>query len=122
MTMLNPQGGGTGVGRRMLLRGGGAALLLPKLPSLQADDEQKQPPRRFLGLYVGHGFAITRREDHPARDWSWYPRVENGDLRFGKSMQPMQKFADQISVFQGLEHPQVVSSNGHSSADSFLNI
>lgn len=120
MTMLNPQGGGTGVGRRMLLRGGGAALLLPKLASLQADEEQQQPPRRFLGLYVGHGFAITRREDHPARDWSWYPRVENGGLRFGKSMQPMQKFADQISVFRGLEHPQVVSSNGHSSADSFL--
>ncbi len=107
--------------RRHFLRGSGAALLLPQLPSLSGQDSLSSPAaKRFLALYVGHGFAITRKDDHPARDWSWYPRVQDGRLVFGRSMEPLQGLADQISVFQGLEHPQVVSSNGHSSADSFL--
>lgn len=97
-------------------------MMLPQLESL-ADDSNAASvghPKRFLGLYVGHGFAITLNDNHPARDWSWYPRIVDGRLKFGRSMEPMQPLAGQISVFHGLEHPQVVGTNGHSSADSFL--
>ncbi len=111
--------------RRHFLYGTGVAMLLPQLESLTADDSALgglvSPPKRFLGLYVGHGFAVTMKEDHPARDWSWYPRVVDGQMKFGKSMAAIQPLVDQVSVFHGLEHPQVVSTNGHSSADSFLN-
>ena len=112
--------------RRQFLYGTGVAMLLPRLESLAVNQEGRAialggvPPKRFLGLYVGHGFAITPKDDHPARDWSWYPRVSDGKLKFGASMKALQPFADQISVFAGLEHPQVVGTNGHSSADSFL--
>lgn len=97
-------------------------MLLPNLESFAAAaGTETAAPKRFLALYVGHGFAITRKEDHPARDWSWYPRVDpDGKLKFGTSMAAMQPFADQVSVFHGLEHPQVVATNGHSSGDSFL--
>ena len=107
--------------RRHFLSGAGVSMLLPQLESLSAAaGAETIPPKRFLALYVGHGFAITLKDDHPARDWSWYPRVVDGKLKFGTSMAAMQPFADQISVFHGLEHPQVVKTNGHSSADSFL--
>ena len=97
-------------------------MLLPHLESLanQTSAASATTPKRFLGLYVGHGFAITRKDDHPARDWSWYPRVIDGRMKFGKSTAAFQPFEDQISVFYGLDHPQVVTGNGLSSADSFL--
>ncbi len=104
--------------RRQFLHGAGVSMLLPQLESFAK--APSIPPKRFLALYVGHGFAITPNNDHPARDWSWYPRVLDGKMVFGKTMSPMQPFADNLSVFQGLEHPQVVTTNGHSSADSFL--
>ena len=113
-------------GRRQFLYGAGVSMLLPYMESFGAPtdskgDIQNDPPKRFVGLYVGHGFAITRKYDHPARDWSWYPRVKDGRMKFGKSTAAFQSLDDQISIFYGLDHPQVVVSNGHSSADSFLN-
>ena len=70
-------------------------------------------PRRFLALYVGHGFALHG-------DWRWYPTLVEGQLRFGKSMEAFTPLAKRITVVQGLEHPQCVSAGGHSTADSFL--
>ncbi len=106
--------------RRHFLYGTGVSMLLPRLESLAETPATPTQPKRFLALYVGHGFAITPTDNHPARDWSWYPRVVDGKLKFGKSMGAMQPFASQISVFHGLEHPQIATGNGHSSADSFL--
>lgn len=109
------------LGRRQFLYGTGVAMLLPQLESLAATPQNEPPaPKRLLALYVGHGLAITRDDDHPARDWSWYPRVVDGKMLFGKSTAAYQPLADDISIFYGLDHPQVVASNGHSSADSFL--
>ncbi|MEM7010666.1 MAG: DUF1552 domain-containing protein [Verrucomicrobiota bacterium] len=104
--------------RRTFLRGSGVALSLPMLECMAA--EGANAPKRFLALYVGHGFAITLRDDHPARDWSWYPRVIDGKMRFGNSMGGFNEFANQTTVLHGLEHPRVVASNGHGTADSFL--
>lgn len=115
--MRNPIGDPS---RRQFLRAAGVSMVLPHLESSANTLEDAKSPKRFLALYVGHGFAITPKEDHPARAWSWYPRVVDGRLEFGKSMGAMQPLADHISVLQGLEHPQVVTANGHSSADSFL--
>jgi hypothetical protein len=108
--------------RRQFLYGAGVAMALPRLESFAETPAAGKAtlPKRFLGLYVGHGFAITPVDDHPARDWSWYPRVVDGKMKFGNSMGALQPFVDQISVFHGLEHPQVTAANGHSSADSFL--
>lgn len=107
--------------RRHFLYGTGVAMLLPRLESLAAVPQgELSTPKRLLALYVGHGLAITRKDDHPARDWSWYPRVVDGKMKFGISTAAYQPLAEDISVFYGLDHPQVVASNGHSSADSFL--
>ena len=112
----------TELNRRNFLRGAGVALALPWMESLQAAVQKAAaaPPKRFLAVYVGHGFAITLADDHPARDWSWYPRVADGKMKFGKSMTGFNEFNDQTTVLFGLEHPRVIRSNGHGTADSFL--
>ena len=112
----------TELNRRNFLRGAGVALALPWMESLQAAVQKaaSAPPKRFLAVYVGHGFAITLADDHPARDWSWYPRVADGKMKFGKSMAGFNEFTDQTTVLFGLEHPRVIRSNGHGTADSFL--
>ena len=69
---------------------------------LTAPQVSANPPKRFVGLYVGHGFAITRKSDHPARDWSWYPRLKDGRMKFGKSTAAFQPLDDQISIFYTL--------------------
>ena len=112
----------TELNRRNFLRGAGVALALPWMESLQAAAQKAAvaPPKRFLAVYVGHGFAITLADDHPAREWSWYPRVVEGKMKFGKSMTGFNEFTDQTTVLFGLEHPRVIRSNGHGTADSFL--
>jgi hypothetical protein len=119
--MTTPEHPYSPLNRRQFLYGTGVAMLLPQLESLAEEPPaEKSSPKRLLALYVGHGLAITRKDDHPARDWSWYPRVIDGKMVFGKSTTAYQPLADNISIFYGLDHPQVVASNGHSSADSFL--
>ena len=112
------------ISRRQFLYGAGVSMILPRLESFAAPTIAKASltPKRFLGLYVGHGFAVTPHDEHPNSDLSWYPRVIEDKLKFGPSMAAMQPLADKgkISVLRGLEHPQVASINGHSSADSFL--
>ena len=111
------------INRRQFLYGTGVSMILPQLESFATSiTKAVQPPKRFLALYVGHGFAVTPNDAHPSRDLCWYPRITNDKLTFGPSMSSMQPFADkgQLSVFRGLDHPQVASINGHSSADSFL--
>ena len=110
--------------RRQFLYGAGVSMLLPRLESfaVPAIAKAASHPKRFLALYVGHGFAVTPNDEHANNDLSWYPTVIEDKLKFGSSMVAMQPFADKgkVSVFRGLDHPQVASINGHSSADSFL--
>ncbi len=112
------------INRRQFLYGAGVSMILPRLESFAAPQIAKavSSPKRFLALYVGHGFAVTPNDEHPSRDLSWYPLEIDGKLKFSHSMGAIQSFADkrQVSVFRGLDHPQVASINGHSSADSFL--
>jgi hypothetical protein len=99
--------------RRTFLRGaGGVALSLPLLECM-AKEVEFEMPKRFLALYVGHGFALHG-------DWRWYPTLVEGQLRFGKSMEAFAPLAKRITVVQGMEHPQCVTAGGHSTADSFL--
>ena len=101
------------INRRTFLRGtGGVALSLPILDCM-ASDRASEMPKRLLALYVGHGFALRG-------DWSWYPTVVDGQMRFGKSMEAFNPLAKHVTIVKGLEHPHCVSAGGHSTADSFL--
>ncbi len=99
--------------RRTFLRGaGGVALSLPLLECMAADAEV-EVPKRFLGLYIGHGFSL-------GGEWSFYPIVVDGEMRFSKSMAAFNPLAEHVTVLRGLEHPGCVSAGGHQTGDSFL--
>ena len=99
--------------RRTFLRGaGGVALSLPLLECM-ANNAESEIPKRFLALYVGHGFALHG-------EWRWYPTLVEGQMQFGKSIEAFSPLAKRMTFVQGLEHPQCVSAGGHSTADSFL--
>ena len=43
-------------------------MMLPQLESFATSiTKAVQPPKRFLALYVGHGFAVTPNDAHPSR-------------------------------------------------------
>ena len=99
--------------RRTFISGtGGLTLSLPLLECM-ASNSAPETPKRFLALYVGHGFALHG-------DWNWYPTLIDGQMRFGKSMDAFNPLTKRVTVMQGLEHPQCISAGGHSTADSFL--
>ena len=103
----------TTIHRRTFLRGaGGVALSLPLLECMAADAEV-EVPKRFLGLYIGHGFSL-------GGEWSFYPIVVDGEMQFGKSMAAFNPLAEHVTVLRGLEHPGCVSAGGHQTGDSFL--
>ena len=76
--------------RRTLLRGvGGVALGLPLLECMMGRSVAASPveiPKRFLALYVGHGFSLTD-------DWNFFPSVVDGKMNFSKSMDGQKPFA-----------------------------
>ena len=98
--------------RTFLLGAGGAALSLPLLDCMAAGAEP-EVPKRFLALYVGHGFSL-------GGDWSWYPTLVDGQMQFSKSMVAFNPLAKRITVVKGLEHPGCISAGGHQTGDSFL--
>ena len=103
------------INRRQFLYGTGVSMMLPQLESFATSiTKAVQPPKRFLALYVGHGFALTPNDAHPSRDLCWYPRITNDKLTFGPSMSSMQPFADkgQLSVFVAwITHKSRVSTD-----------
>ena len=50
--------------RRTFLRGTGATALSLPLLQCMASNVESETPKRFLALYVGHGFALHG-------DWRW---------------------------------------------------
>ena len=103
----------TMIDRRTFLRGtGGLALSLPLLECM-AVGAAPAAPKRCLSLYIGHGFSL-------GGEWSWYPTVVDGEMRFSKSMAAFNPLADRITVLRGLEHPGCISAGGHQTGDSFL--
>jgi len=83
--------------RRTFLRGLGATLTLPWMPSLahalgDAGADTALPPRRFVCVTFGNGVY--------EKDW-WVKTAGNG-LEFSDSLQPLTPLANQITALRGL--------------------
>ena len=103
------------INRRTFLRGaGGVALSLP-IPRIV----WRSDPR--VAKCPGGSWRCMWGTDSPWHgDWSWYPKLVDGQMRFGKSMEAFNPLAKHVTIVKGLEHPHCVSAGGHSTADSFL--
>lgn len=124
------------VSRRFFLRGTGATLALPALPSLTnamlsirglaAEDRPAGAPdspanaRRFCCVFFPNGVSLPP-EEHPLhRDWHWFPHETGPDYRFTKPLEPLAKLRGEISILSGLSHPAIRKMVGHATGDSFL--
>ena len=103
--------------RRTFLRGaGGVALSLPLLECMargRTPGQDVDTPKRFLGVYIGHGVSI-------AGDWNFYPQVVDGKMKFSQSMRGFNDLSNETTVLYGLDHPACVLADGHTTAGPFL--
>lgn len=83
--------------RRSVLRGLGATVFLPFMPSLawaQGLGDKKHAPRRFVSLVCGDGM-------HPE---GWWAEAAGGGLKLGPTLEPFAPFASKLAVIKNLNH------------------
>jgi hypothetical protein len=110
----------TRIDRRGVLKGiAGAALVLPALEAM-GEVVTAVPPRRFCAVYTANGMALPRPE-LGIDEWRWFPAVDtDGQLKLGKSTEPLEPFRDQLSFFGGLYHENGPKADSHICSDMWL--
>ena len=89
--------------RRRFLRGLGACIALPAMESLNpfgvlaaptvAVGEAAAAPVRMAFIYVPNGIIPS----------SWWPEGDAGNLQLSRTLQPLEKVRDKVSLISGLE-------------------
>lgn len=85
---------GTGVSRRLLLRGAGVAMTLPWLESLPVWGATRgaAPPKRFVVQFMGTGISPN----------NWSAKGEGAAMELSKSLQPLESLKTKLNVVNGL--------------------
>jgi len=85
-----------GISRRGILKGLGATLTLPFLPSLAWakgwDYDPSKPPRRWVTMLFTNGV-------HPDH---WWAKGSGASMELSKSLKPLEKFKQDLLVIEGL--------------------
>jgi len=105
--------------RRTALQAAGVTLALPWLEAMGASSSPSHPPRRICSVLFPFGVAVPK-DDHPERDWGWFPRGSGKDYQLTKVLEPLQPLMRDVSIFEGLSHPRCRAMNGHDTGDTFL--
>ena len=104
--------------RRTMLKASGICMALPWMESF-AGSSSPQTPKRFCSIYFPYGVSLPN-QDSEFSHWNWFPQGEGKNFTFNKSLEPLNKFRDQVTVLGGLCHPKVKRIGGHDSGDTFL--
>lgn len=115
--------------RRQLLRAAGFTIALPALASLQdvpfvqtlqGGESRHQRPKRFCCIVFPNGVSLPP-EGHPAHDsWHWFPHRVGRDFEFTRTLEPLARHRDELTILSGLSHPAMRGTISHITADSFL--
>lgn len=108
--------------RRTLLRGAGVSLGLPFLDCMGLEAAAAQPsrPKRFCSVYFPYGASLPK-QGAEGSEWRWFPGGDGGrDFEFNESLKPLDPFRDEVSILEGLSHPNGRKMGGHDTADIFL--
>lgn len=109
--------------RRTLLRSSaGVAIGLPLLHCMRGNATEANTaelPKRLCTIYFPYG-ACVPGDEHPDREWGWFPIRDEGGFRFTKVMESLSPLRDQVSVLGGLSHPTGRDIGGHDTGDIFL--
>ena len=107
--------------RRTILRGAGAAIVLPFLEAmipartLLAETAAKEAPR-FLGLVSAHGWACTYWHDNDAAALAPTPGRNVG---LGFVHAPLEPYQDQLTIVAGLDGTSSMPSSENQRMSSF---
>jgi hypothetical protein len=107
------------IDRRAFLAGGGAALALPFLNSMNWATAGKALPKRMVVTYFSYGAYMPKGANGAHHDWNWWPCPDAGPLTFNKSSAPFEPLKEYVSYLRGLDHAGGWSMGGHSSGDVF---
>ena len=108
--------------RRTFLRGAGATLALPWLECMGRGDGPRGRvalPKRLCCVYWPFGVAMPK-EDHPDRQWGWFPTGEGRDFQFTEVLSSMEPLRENVTVIGGISHPNGWKMGGHDTGDTFL--
>lgn len=105
--------------RRTLLKGAGVSLALPMLECMSAESRPAVRPKRFLATYFPYG-SVFQKEDSEFAAWNWTPTGEGREFIFGNIQRSLEPLRDNLTMLQGLSHPQGRSMGGHDTADIWL--
>ena len=100
--------------RRAVLRGAGAAVVLPAFESLRqlraAENGVETAPARMVCVYTPHG----------VRNSAWYPEEAGTDYVLSPTLRALEPVREDVSVLTGLCHPRMSSNVGHAAAGRWL--
>ena len=101
--------------RKLLLKSSAACIALPFLESIATEKTRtlssiQKVPKRVI--FLGTGFGVTGPH--------WYPDINQKGYKYklSKCLTPLNKFKNDITVFQNLEHAN--SHDGHSGSTFWL--
>lgn len=105
--------------RRTVLRGAGVALALPFLDCMASAESKWAAPKRFCAFYFPYGVSLPDKDSEHA-EWRWFPEGGERDFRFTKTLEVLEPLRDDITILQGLSHPQCRDMGAHDTGDTFL--
>ena len=105
--------------RRTLLQGVGVSLALPMLNCMSSEASQTKRPKRFCAAYFPYG-SVFQNADSEFAKWNWTPTGEGRDFAFGEIHRSMEPLRNDLTMIEGMSHPNGRSMGGHDTADIWL--
>ena len=105
--------------RRLLLKGVGVSLALPMLECMGTESGHLNRPKRFCAVYFPYGSVFQKADSEFAR-WNWTPSGEEADFTFGEIHRSLKPLRQELTMLEGLSHPNGRSMGGHDTADIWL--
>jgi len=106
--------------RRTFLRGAGVALALPWLEAMSHANQPAQPPKRFCAFFFGNGVALPARNRPHFQEWHWFPHTDGADYQLTRSLDPLETYKPDMTIFGGLSHATSRQLVGHNTVDVWL--
>ncbi len=105
--------------RRTFLRGTGVSLSLPFLECMGVGEVSTDRPKRMCSVYFPYGASLPKT-DHELAHWRWMPNGEGRDFQFNESLKSLEPLRNDLTIFEGLSHPNGRKMGGHDTADIWL--
>lgn len=105
--------------RRTILKGAGVSLALPLLECMGDEAARAKRPKRFAAIYFPYG-SVFQNADSEFSKWNWTPTGEGREFQFGEIHRSLEPLRNDVTMLQGLSHPQGRSMGGHDTADIWL--